>query len=111
MFMRLRDKRAFTLIEIMIVVAIIGLLVAIAVPNYLSSRRKAKENTELANERIIKDAIYAYMVDTPAVDEDDTVSADPSNTWGTFLRNGDIPTKTDGTDYTVGGTYEAPTVQ
>ena len=111
MFMRLRDKRAFTLIEIMIVVAIIGLLVAIAVPNYLSARRKAKENVDLGNQRIVKDAIYAYMVDTPAVDETDDVPAAPgTGTWGAFLRNGDMPIPAEGGSFNVGGTYGNPTV-
>jgi len=39
----LRSKRGFTLVEIMIVVAIIGLLAAIAIPNFIKSRSRSRD--------------------------------------------------------------------
>jgi prepilin-type N-terminal cleavage/methylation domain-containing protein len=42
-------KSGFTLVEIMIVVAIIGLLAAIAIPNFVRARAKAQINTCVAN--------------------------------------------------------------
>ena len=47
--MKLKAKRGFTLVEIMIVVAIIGLLVAIAIPNFLRAREEARANSCVAN--------------------------------------------------------------
>ena len=55
--MIIRKKTAgFTLVEIMIVVAIIGLLAAIAVPNFVQARTTARRNTCINNLRLISAA-------------------------------------------------------
>jgi len=61
-----KNNKGFTLVELMVVVAIIGILVAIAVPVYNNSQEKARENAEAANIRIIKGAIAAYITDNVA---------------------------------------------
>lgn len=53
----LNNQRGFTLVELMIVVLIIGILVAIAIPVYNSTQKKAKETACKANIRMIKSAI------------------------------------------------------
>ena len=50
-------KSAFTLVEIMIVVAIIGLLAAIAIPNFVKARTTAQTNACIANLKQIQGAI------------------------------------------------------
>lgn len=54
---------AFTLIELLIVVAIIAILAAIAVPNFLEAQMRAKVTTAWADMRTISIALEAYAVD------------------------------------------------
>ena len=53
----------FTLVEIMIVVAIIGLLAAIAIPNFVRARQTAQANACLNNLRIIDAAKNQYALE------------------------------------------------
>jgi prepilin-type N-terminal cleavage/methylation domain-containing protein len=54
--------KGFTLVEIMIVVAILGLLIAIGVPGFLTARNKSRNRTEGANLKAISDNIASYGV-------------------------------------------------
>ncbi|MFT5207208.1 MAG: prepilin-type N-terminal cleavage/methylation domain-containing protein, partial [Candidatus Omnitrophota bacterium] len=47
------NNKGFTLVEIMIVVAIIGLLASIAIPNFVQARRTARTNACINNLRTI----------------------------------------------------------
>lgn len=58
--MRKLGKRGFTLVEIMIVVAIIALLAAIAIPNLLRARHNANESAAIATLRTISTAEESY---------------------------------------------------
>ncbi len=64
MLRKLNTRRAgFTLVEIMIVVAIIALLAAIAVPNFLRSRKRSQATSILEELRMIDTAIDQYAIE------------------------------------------------
>jgi prepilin-type N-terminal cleavage/methylation domain-containing protein len=61
---RTSNKQGFTLVEIMIVVAIIGLLAAIAIPNFVRARTQSQKNACINNLRQIDSAIQTWALET-----------------------------------------------
>ena len=59
-----KNRGGFTLVEIMIVVAIIALLAAIAVPNFLRARKRSQATRILEDLRVIDSAIDQYAIET-----------------------------------------------
>jgi prepilin-type N-terminal cleavage/methylation domain-containing protein len=59
-----RNQQGFTLIELLVVIVIIGILAAMALPNFVKAREKAKEAEVKSNIHSIQIALERYAVDS-----------------------------------------------
>lgn len=75
----MKNKKAFTLVEIMIVVAIIGVLAMIAIPAYLRARENSRRSACINNLRLIEDAKEQYAMEYGRRNGDPVNSTDPSD--------------------------------
>jgi prepilin-type N-terminal cleavage/methylation domain-containing protein len=103
-FTKSSQARGFTLVEIMIVVAIIALLAAIAVPGFLRARKRAQATKILNDLRLIDSAVDQYAIET-----NKTTGATVAVTdWTNYLKKGTVLYNT-GQDL-FGDTYGPQTV-
>jgi len=90
-------KSGFTLVEIMIVVAIIGLLAAIAIPNFVRARESAQLNSIANNLRILEGAKEQWALENKKATTDTVAISD----LYTYLKNNTIPQSVAGESYVV----------
>ena len=83
---RTASNKGFTLVEIMIVVAIIALLAAIAVPGFLRARKRSQASRIINDLRLIDSAVDQYAI------ENNKKSGDAVNVsdWTAYLKKGTV---------------------
>lgn len=92
------SKKGFTLVEIMIVVVIIGLLAAMAIPAFQKVRQDSRQSAVENDARQLASAAQQYML------ENDTTSVTVSYTDGTIGAPLDVYVRRIGTGYTLSST-------
>jgi prepilin-type N-terminal cleavage/methylation domain-containing protein len=97
-------RKAFTLVEIMIVVAIIALLAAIAVPGFVRARKRSQASKILNDLRLIDSAVDQYAIETSKKSGDPVSVPD----WTNYLKK-NTTLWTTGKDL-FGNTYGSQTV-
>ena len=81
-----KSHKGFTLVEIMIVVAIIALLAAIAVPGFLRARKRSQASRILNDLRMIDSAVDQYAIETNRHTGDTVAVTD----WTNYLKKGSL---------------------
>jgi prepilin-type N-terminal cleavage/methylation domain-containing protein len=94
-------RKGFTLIEIMIVVAIIGLLAAVAIPNLVRAQKTAKRTTCISNLKTIEGAKVQWSLENKKGDQDVPSDADLFGADKPISKKPDCPS---------GGTYDLKAV-
>ncbi len=65
---RLHGRQAFTLVEIMIIVALIGLLAVLMIPSFIKDRQRSQGNRIISDARVIDAAINSWALETGQAD-------------------------------------------
>ena len=100
------NRKGFTLVEIMIVVAIIGLLAAIAIPNFMGARTSARKQACIATLKQIEGAKEIWALD---YNQSDTSTPASTDLFGATKYVKTVPVCPGSGTYTINPVSTAPT--
>ena len=103
-------KAGFTLVEIMIVVAIIGLLAAIAIPNFIKARATSQQNACINNLRQIDAAINEWALETGQSNGNSVGGITTVSAYIKLNASSSVPGCPAGGTYSVGSIGDIPQV-
>lgn len=104
--MQMNRKRAFTLVEIMVVILIISLLLMIAIPQFVTARSAAQQKTCIANLKEIEYGKELFAINQKLTDGDPVGMAD---LWPAYIRSPGQPQCPGGGAYSINVIGTKPT--
>lgn len=99
--LKMRNKKGFTLMELLIVVAIIAILAAIAIPTFASSLQKAEDAADQANARSLYAAVVLNDMTDGAAAPAATTTSPITYDGSTYTFEGAVAVTNDGTTWTI----------
>ncbi len=107
--MKINTNRGFTLIEIMVVVVIIGIILAVALPNYFQSGKTSQRTVCIANLEKIDAAIDQWVLENHVSSGSVVSGSDEEDIYSNYVRGGN-PRCPSGGAYTIHAVGTKPQV-
>ena len=98
-------RRGFTLVEIMIVILIIAILLAVAVPQFIKARTQSWQKVCMTNLRAIDNAKEQLAGDNKL---NNGAPVAPGDIWPAYIRGSNFPACPGGGNYTIGDIGQTP---